>query len=85
MQPFESHRPATLDEVLAVLGHSSASKVLAGARDLFPELPIESSRGCFASHGARAAMRDHRARLARVQPETAADADDDDGRRAPAR
>ena len=48
MQPFESHRPATLDEVLAVLGHSSSSKVLAGARDLFPELPLETYRGgCF--------------------------------------
>lgn len=82
MQPFESHRPATLDEVLAVLGHSSASKVLAGARDLFPELPIESSRGCFVSHGARApAVLDHRARLARVLPERAAD----DERRAPSR
>ena len=46
MQPFESHRPATLDEVLAVLGRSSPSKVLAGARDLFPELPLESFRAC---------------------------------------
>lgn len=46
MQPFESHRPATLDEVLAVLGRSSPSTVLAGARDLFPELPLEALRGC---------------------------------------
>jgi len=29
MQPFEPHRPATLDEVLAVLGYSCSLKVLA--------------------------------------------------------
>jgi len=72
MQPFETHRPATLDEVLAVLGHSSPAKVLAGARDLFPELSLESLRSCgFVVRGARApAARDHRAHLVRV-PERA--------------
>jgi hypothetical protein len=56
MQPFESHRPATLEEVLAVLGRSSPSKVLASARDLFPELPIEAFRCCsLDAHTRRAA------------------------------
>jgi hypothetical protein len=53
MQPFESHRPATLEEVLAVLGRSSSTKMLAGARDLFPAPAAISCRGCgFLTHPA---------------------------------
>lgn len=68
MQPFESHRPATLDEVLAVLGRSSPSKVLAGARDLFPELPIESFRGCVRVASAAAPRRLETPRRTKTEP-----------------
>ena len=82
MQPFESHRPATLDEVLAVLGRSSSTKVLAGARDLFPALlsPASFRSSGFIGRGARApAPCDHRAHLVCV-PERGDGADE---RRAP--